>query len=64
MAQENYTVTEIGKRNLNAENRWELLDLNNLEFNKPTVLCLSGNGTIRNEHANGFVKEIYALLDL
>ena len=59
-----YDVVEIGKRNLDIANHWELLDLNNLEFNKPTVICLSGNGTLWHEHANGFAKEVHALLDL
>ena len=60
---EGYQV-EIGKRNLNAENHWELLDLANLRFEKPTVLCLSGDGTRTNQQANAFAKQAERHLDL
>ncbi len=37
----------IGKRidNPNKHN-WESLSLDNLKFERPTVLCLSGDGTV------------------
>lgn len=59
------TEIEIGKRNLNIKHtHWELLDLNHLTFTKPTVLCLSGSGTITNEDANGIAKQAETYLDL
>ncbi len=65
MTQENNQSTvEIGKRNLNAENHWELLDLDNLKFEKPTVLCFSGNATLTNEDANGLAKMVENYLGL
>ena len=65
MEQENRQSTvEIGKRNLNAENHWELLDLEDLRFEKPTVLCFSGNTTIKNEDANGLAKMVENYLGL
>ncbi len=47
----------IGKRidNPNKHN-WESLSLDNLKFERPTVLCLSGDGTVTFEDANGFAK--------
>ena len=59
-----YAMVEIGKRNLQAENHWELLDLANLKFEKPTVLCLSGNGAVTNKNANGLAKQVENHLDL
>ncbi|MBR4418506.1 MAG: hypothetical protein IKT33_00715 [Clostridia bacterium] len=65
MTQENHQSTvEIGKRNLNAANHWERLDLENLKFEKPTVLCFSGNMTIENEEANGLAKIVENYLGL
>ena len=58
------SIVEIGKRNLNAENHWELLDLDNLKFEKPTVLCFSGNATLTNEDANGLAKMVENYLGL
>ena len=57
-------VIEFGKRNLQAPNHWELLDLDELHFTKPTVICLSGNGTVTNKGANGFAKQAETYLDL
>ena len=57
-------VIEFGKRNLKAPNHWELLDLDDLHFTKPTVICLSGNGTVTNKGANGFAKQAETYLDL
>lgn len=57
-------IDEVGKRNHNAPNHWELLDLNNLQFDKPTVLCLCGNATTTNKIANGFAKQAETYLDL
>jgi len=61
---ENATIVQIGKRNLKAPNDWELLDLNKLTFQKPTVLCLSGSGAFTNQQANGLVKQVATYLDL
>lgn len=58
------SIIEIGKRNLQAPNHWELLDLDELQFTKPTVICLSGNGTVTNKGANGFAKQAETYLDL
>ena len=60
----NQSVIEFGKRNLRAPNHWELLDLDELHFIKPTVICLSGNGTVTNKGANGFAKQAETYLDL
>lgn len=57
-------VCKIGKRNLNAPYNWELLNFSNLRFSKPTVLCLSGNGTTRNQDANSLAKQVEKYLDL
>lgn len=58
-------AVEIGKRNLNIKDtHWELLDLDNLKFEKPTVLCLCGNDTTTNAKANGFVKQAEIYLEL
>lgn len=55
---------EVGKRNLNAPHHWELLDLDNLKFVKPTVLCLSGNYATTNRDANAFAKQVENYLGL
>ncbi len=58
-------AVEIGKRNLNVKDtHWELLDLDNQKFEKPTVVCLSGDGTITNKDINGFAKMAETYLDL
>ena len=60
----NHQTVEVGKRNLQAPNHWELLDLDNLKFEKPTVVCLCGNDTTTNAKANGFTKQAETYLDL
>jgi len=55
---------QIGKRNLQAPNQWELLDLDNLKFPKPTVICLSGNGALTNNQANKLAQQVETYLDL
>ncbi|MBQ7973920.1 MAG: hypothetical protein IJ295_03140 [Clostridia bacterium] len=65
MERENYySDVEIGKINLSAHNHWEILDLANLKFNKPTVLCFSGNGAINHKLAHGLAKMAESYLDL
>ena len=59
-----YAKVEIGKRNLQAENHWEILDLKNLKFEKPTVLCLPGNRAVTHQDANGLAKQVENHLDL
>lgn len=57
-------IVEIGKLNPHAENDWELFDLSDLEFKKPTVFCLSGNGAINNHNAKNIAKLVETYLDL
>ena len=64
MQQENESIVQVGKINLQAENYWELLDLNNLTIERPTVLCLSGNGAVTNDKAKRFACHTRNFLDL
>ena len=57
-------VTQIGKINPYAEHQWEILPLDNLEFTKPTVICLSGNGATTHKHARRLTEQVAAYLDL
>lgn len=56
--------TRWGKRNLEKENHWENIDLNNYSTDKPMVVCLSGNGTNTDAEANGFCKRVGTSLEL
>ena len=53
-----------GKRNLDKATHWQRLNLEKYSPNKPVVVCISGNGTISDESANGICKvvENYLLL--
>ena len=57
-------IVQIGKINLSAKHHWELLDLDELQFTKPTVICFSGNGAITNRQANRLAKQAFTYLDL
>ena len=57
-------IVQIGKINLSAKHHWELLDLENLAFEKPTVICFSGNGALTNRQANRLAKQASVYLDL
>lgn len=46
MCKEIFEANQFGKRNLNFENHWEALDLEQYEVIKPVLICLGGNGTI------------------
>jgi len=60
------TINEIGRRsyNPNFQHHWEFLNVDNLRFDKPTVICLSGSGTTDNKTANGIAKIVQNYLDL
>ena len=55
---------KIGKRSVNSPNHWQELDLETLKFEMPTVICLSGNGTITTKEGNSFAKQAQRNLDL
>ena len=55
----------FGKRNAKIPNtRWESIDLENCTFDKPVVVCLSGNGASDAAYANGFCKMVENMLGL
>ena len=60
----NYENVEIIKLNPNTENNYEIIKLNELQFTKPTVFCLSGNGAITLEIAHGITKLVERYLEL
>lgn len=47
-----------GKRNINNKNnhKWDFIKLNEVNNDKPMLICLSGNGTTTTKEANGFCK--------
>lgn len=54
-----------GKRNPNSENyHWNSINLEEYTPDKPTVVCLSGNGTKNEAEANGFCKRAERMLEL
>ncbi|MBE5738898.1 MAG: hypothetical protein E7354_04150 [Clostridiales bacterium] len=57
-------TVEFGRRKTGAENKWEALDTGTYRVTKPTVFCLSGNGTTTLRDANGFCKHAESYLDL
>ena len=57
-------IVQVGRINATAQNNWELLDLENLKFEKPSVICLSGNGAITNKHAKRLAEQVQRFLDL
>ena len=60
------TINEIGRRsnNPNYQHHWEFLNVDNLQFDKPTIICLSGSGATNNKAANGITKIVQNYLDL
>ncbi len=42
----------------------QTIDLEHLDFTRPTVLCFSGNGTTQNKDANGLASQAERYLDL
>lgn len=58
------TRVEFGKRNLSQDFHWEKLYLDKYRVVKPTVFCLSGNGTLSLQEANGFCKQAEGFLHL
>lgn len=50
--------TFFGKRNINNKDnhRWDFINLDEVNNDKPMLICLSGNGTTTTKEANGFCK--------
>lgn len=61
---EKKTPLTIGKRNLDAPNHWQELDLSSYKITKPTVICLGGNFTKKSREANNMCKIAESLLGL
>ena len=59
-----HTINEIGRRNPNFPRQWEFLDIDNLRFNRPVIICLSGSSTTENKLVNIIAKIIQNYLDL
>ncbi len=59
-----YEHFSLGKRNLDSENKWEEIDIDNYRIKKPTVLCLGGNGSISPKKANSLCKIAQNLVGL
>jgi len=55
---------KIGRRNTQEKNSWETLDIETYRINKPTVICLSGNGAVDFKEVNGFCKLAQSYLEL
>lgn len=55
---------EMGRRDDNKMFSWQKLNLDRYVVDKPTVFCLSGNGTITSKDANGLCKHAEVYLDL
>lgn len=53
-----------GMRNLDSENHWHKLNLDEYSPDKPVVVCIGGNGTISEDSANGMCKFIENYLQL
>jgi len=51
-----YQSFSIGRRNLDKENNWEELDIKKYKITKPTVICLSGTGSVCAKDANRMCK--------
>ncbi len=62
--EQNLSRVEFGKRNLSQDFHWEKLYLDGYKVAKPTVFCLSGNGTLSLQDANGFCKQAERFLHL
>ncbi len=57
--------TVWGKRTLeNRDTHWDNLNLDEYSFDKPVIVCLSGNGTKSTKGANGMCKIAENMLDL
>ena len=57
---------EIGKRVVKCEqfpNAWQILSLEDIELDKPCVLCFGGNATVTERSANGMAKIAEGLFD-
>lgn len=65
MASENiWAEVEFGRRKPSAPNSWEELSTSSYRVMRPTVFCLSGNGTTTLRDANGFCKHAESYLNL
>ncbi len=53
-----------GMRNLDKQNHWQRLKLNNYAPDKPVVVCIGGNGTVNENSANGMCKFVENYLQL
>ncbi|MBE5735531.1 MAG: hypothetical protein E7361_03705 [Clostridiales bacterium] len=54
----------FGKRNIEVENHWQKLETKDFKINRPTMICLGGNGTIDERKANNFCKMAERLMSL
>ena len=59
-----HTANEIGRRNLNFQRKWEFLNVGDLQFNRPAVICLSGSGTVENKSISSITHIVQNYLDL
>ncbi len=65
MAQDKlWAEVEFGRRRPGAPNSWEELSVDTYRVDRPTVFCLSGNGTTTLRDANGFCKHAESYLNL
>ena len=65
MAQDKlWAEVEFGRRKPGETNSWEQLNTGTYRIDKPTVFCLSGNGTTSLRDANGFCKHAEGYLSL
>ena len=65
MASENiWAEVEFGRRKPGTPNSWEELSTSSYRVMRPTVFCLSGNGTTTLRDANGFCKHAESYLNL
>ena len=62
--QAKWSEVELIKRNPNAEHHCDIMGLGDLRITKPTLICLSGNGTVNLQDANGFAKQAETYLEL
>ena len=59
-----WAEVEFGRRKPGTPNSWEELSTSSYRIMRPTVFCLSGNGTTTLRDANGFCKHAESYLNL
>lgn len=64
MARKKFSTYSFGKRDLQSENHWKPLPLNQFKIDKATVVCLGGNGTIIDRKTNNLCKLAESLMGI